>query len=197
MAEGIPVALTDERSRIEAARRGSIEAWEHLVQAHQQPVFRLAYLLLGDADDAEDIAQETFIRAYNALSRFNPDRPLRPWLMRIATNLCHNWRRSAGRYLAALHNLLQKDLLSGSTSPAAVQTPEVTELWNAVRRLKIEDQQVIYLRYFLDCSEAETAQALNVAAGTVKSRTHRALTRLRSVLEKEFPHMVQEKPDVF
>lgn len=189
--------MTDERSGIEAARRGSIEAWEHLVQAHQQPVFRLAYLLLGDADDAEDIAQETFIRAYNALGRFNPDRPLRPWLMRIATNLCHNWRRSAGRYLAALRNLLQTDLLSGSGNLTADQPLEAAELWNAVRRLKFEDQKLIYLRYFLDCSEADTAQALNVAAGTVKSRTHRALTRLRSVLEKEFPHMVQEKSDVF
>lgn len=189
--------MTDERSWIDAARRGNTEAWEQLVQIHQQPVFRLAYLLLGDADDAEDIAQETFIRAYYALDRFSAERPLRPWLMRITTNLCHNWRRSAGRYLAALRNVLHMDLFTGPINAPPEHPMEAAELWNAVRQLKFEDQKVIYLRYFLDCSEAETAEVLSVAAGTVKSRTHRALSRLRVILVKEYPHMVQEKLDVF
>ena len=78
-----------------------------LVRAHQTPVFRLAYLLLGSADEAEDVTQETFIRAYRSLGRFDTSRPLRPWLFKIAANLAHNQRRSMGRYLAALGRLFQ------------------------------------------------------------------------------------------
>jgi RNA polymerase sigma-70 factor, ECF subfamily len=189
--------LTDEQGWIEAACQGDANAWAQLVQLHQQPIFRLAYLLLGDPDDAEDVVQETFLRAYHALGRFDSARPLRPWLMRITTNLCHNWRRSVGRYLAVLQQLLQRDSTARNAVQQAEQHLESELIWKAVQRLRFEDQQVIYLRYFLDCSEAETAEILGAALGTVKSRHHRALVRLRSVLEKEFPQSVQEESDVF
>lgn len=188
--------MTKEQGWIEAARRGDAAAWEQLVQVHQQPVFRLAYLLLGDPDDAEDVAQETFLRAYHALERFDSARPLRPWLMRIATNLCHNWRRSVGRYLSVLQNVFNSEPREASAVQQAEQNLESEALRNAVRRLRPEDQQMIYLRYFLECSEAETAEVLGVAQGTVKSRSHRALERLRLVMQKEYPQMVQERSDV-
>lgn len=189
--------MTDKQGWIEAARRGDAAAWEQIVQAHQQPIFRLAYLLLGDADDAEDVAQETFLRAYHALARFDSTRPLRPWLLRITTNLCHNWRRGVGRYLAVLQNVLRSEPPPGSIPQQAEQNLEAEALWQAVRRLRPEDQQVIYLRYFLECSEAETAEVLGLAQGTVKSRSHRALDRLRSVMQQEYPQMAQERSDVF
>ncbi len=189
--------MTEEQGWIEAARWGDAAAWEQLVQAHQQPVFRLAYLLLGDSDDAEDVAQETFLRAYHALSSFDSTRPLRPWLMRIATNLCHNWRRSVGRYLSVLQNVFNSEPPPGSITQQAEQNLEAEALWKAVRKLRTEDQKVIYLRYFLACSESETADVLGVAQGTVKSRSHRALERLRAVMQKEYPQMVQERSDVF
>jgi RNA polymerase sigma-70 factor (ECF subfamily) len=189
--------LTVEQGWIDAARQGDADAWAQLVQSHQQPIFRLAYLLLGDPDDAEDVAQETFLRAYHALERFDSARPLRPWLMRITTNLCHNWRRSVGRYLAVLQQVLERDSRVRTAVQLAEERLEAELLWKAVRRLRMEDQQVIYLRYFLDCSEVETAEVLNVALGTVKSRQHRALARLRGVLEKEFSQSVQEGSDVF
>ena len=188
--------MTEEQGWIEAARRGDALAWEQLVQVYQQSIFRLAYLLLSDADDAEDVAQETFIRAYHALDRFDSARPLRPWLMRITTNLCHNWQRSIGRYLAALQTVLHNEPAASTAVQQAEQNLEAENLWKAVRQLRLEDQQVIYLRYFLECSELETAEVLGVAQGTVKSRNHRALARLRTVLQKEFPQMVQERPDV-
>lgn len=195
--EGKEVYLTEEKGWIESARRGDAAAWEQLVQAHQQPVFRLAYLLLGDPDDAEDVSQETFLRAIHALERFDSARPMRPWLMRITTNLCHNWRRSAGRYLSVLQNMFNSEPRDASAVQQAEQNLESEVLWKAVRRLRHEDQQVIFLRYFLECSEAETAEVLGVAQGTVKSRCHRALERLRSVMQKEYPQMVQERSDVF
>jgi RNA polymerase sigma-70 factor, ECF subfamily len=193
--------LTDEQIWIEAARRDNAEAWEQLVKTYQQPVFRLAYLLLGDADDADDVAQETFLRAHRALDRFDSTRPLRPWLMRITTNLCHNWRRSAGRYLAALQTWLQREPSAVPTTQQAGQQAEQRQeakaLWGAVRRMGLEDQKIIYLGYFLDCQEAEIAMILGVAQGTVKSRKHRALTRLRQMLQKEDPQIMQERSDVF
>jgi RNA polymerase sigma-70 factor (ECF subfamily) len=174
------------------ARGGDVTAWEALMRAHQEPVFRLAYLLLGDADEADDIAQETFIRAYAALTGFDPERPLRPWLLRIASNLARNRRRSLRRYLAAL----QRAFLG---PPASAPPPdmdgawEAETLWRAVRGLGRADQEVIYLRYFLALSEAEMARALSVAQGTVKSRLSRALHRLRAVIDSDFPALRAER----
>ncbi|HEY5729135.1 MAG TPA: sigma factor [Anaerolineales bacterium] len=77
----------DESTLIQRVADGDAAAWEPLVRANQEPVFRLSYLLLGDPDDAEDIAQETFLRAWKHLRQFDPTRPLRPWLLSIASNL--------------------------------------------------------------------------------------------------------------
>ena len=87
----------DESTLIRHAANGDAAAWEVLMNAHQEAAFRFAYLLLGDPDDAEDIAQESFLRAWKYLQRFDPSRPLRPWLLSIAANLARNKRRSAGR----------------------------------------------------------------------------------------------------
>ena len=188
--------MTEEQDWIEAARRGDIDGWERLVEAHQQSIFRLAYLFLGDADDAQDISQETFIHAYRALNRFDPDRPFRPWLMRIATNLCHNWHRSILRYLSVLQNVLNTESHVGSVLEQAEHNVEMENLRKAINQLPLADQQVLYLRYFLECSETETAEVLGIALGTVKSRSHRALERLRIVLRKEYPQWMQESSDV-
>ena len=111
----------DESTLIRHAANGDAAAWEPLVQAHQQAVFRLAYLLLGDPDDAEDIAQETFLRAWNHLKRFDPTRPLRPWLLSIAANLSRNRRRSAGRYLAALTRAFRNEPAPASVEEKSAQ----------------------------------------------------------------------------
>jgi RNA polymerase sigma-70 factor (ECF subfamily) len=173
---------------IDRARHGDESAWEALVRDHQQPLFRLAYLLLGDADEAEDVTQEAFVRAFHALDRFDHTRPLRPWLLRIVTNLAHNRRRALRRYLTAL-------LKAGRSEPEPISAIgersaeqwEAQTLWQAVRQLRAADQRIIYLRYFLDLSEAETAAALAIAPGTVKSRLHRATQRLRQIVDVEFP----------
>ncbi len=174
-----------ETDLINQSRRGDPDAWEALTRAHQETVFRLAYLLLGDPDDAEDVAQETFVRAYFALKRFDTSRPLRPWLLRIASNLARNRSRSVGRYFAHLNRFAREPHDSGT--PVALDDSQ--SLWQAVQRLKPDFQQAIYMRYFLDMSESEMAQALSVAAGTVKSRLHRALTALGAVIARDYPHL--------
>ena len=180
---------------ITRARHGDEAAWESLVSQYQAAAFRLAYLLMGDPDEAQDIAQEAFIRAFRALERFDAARPFRPWLLRITANLARNQRRSIGRYIAALRRLVgaDPDLTSGAQEDSHSQSQEAQALWQAVQRLSLTDQQVVYLRYFMDLSEAEMALALEIAPGTVKSRLHRALGRLRAVVETEFPMLREEQ----
>ncbi len=179
-----------ESELIQRALGGDASAWEPLVRAHQQAVFRLAFLLLRDADEAEDVAQETFIRAFRHLRRFDPALPLRPWLLRIAANVTRNRQRSIRRYVAALQRWL-------SLQPAADQTAAapraVPELHVAIAQLRRIDQEVLYLRYFLELSEGEMAAALNIAPGTVKSRLHRAGRRLRELLERDFQQIDQNR----
>ena len=182
----------EESDLIINARRGEEAAWEALVRQHQEPAFRLAYLILGDAADAEDVAQEAFIRALQALERFDTDRPFRPWLLSITANLARNRRRSIGRYLAAVRRLARGK--PEPVTPAATRDArrwEAEILWQALRRLSAMDQEVIYLRFFLELSVEETAEALGVAPGTVKSRLHRALARLRGVIQREFPILLK------
>lgn len=185
----------NETRLIEQAQQGDETAWATLVGQHQEAVFRLAYLLLGDADEAQDVAQEAFIRAFYALERFDPTRPLRPWLLRIVTNLARNKRRAIGRYLAALGRWFQQEAAFSGPQPAEVhrQRADAQMLWQAVQRLRLSDQEIIYMRYFLELSVAETAEAAGLAPGTVKSRLHRALDRLRRVIAEEFPALQEER----
>jgi RNA polymerase sigma-70 factor (ECF subfamily) len=109
-------------------------------------------------------------------------------LLRIASNLARNRHRSVGRYLAALTRFARQD-------PEAIKQTDVQLeddsrlLWLAVKQLAKPFQEVIYLRYFLEMSEGEMADALDVPAGTVKSRLHRALSKLRDIVERDFPEL--------
>jgi RNA polymerase sigma-70 factor (ECF subfamily) len=182
----------DESTLVRHAANGDAAAWEPLVLAHQEAVFRLCYLLLGDPDDAEDVAQETFLRAWNHLKRFDVTRPLRPWLLSIASNLASNRHRSAGRYLAALTRAFRNEpTATSSTEEKSARDMEASDLWKAVQTLSMADQQIVYLRYFLELSVAETAQALDIAEGTVKSRLSRALERLRGIIQQDFPVLAE------
>lgn len=167
---------------------GSASAQEILIQQHREAVFRLAYLLLGDVHDAEDVTQETFIRALRHLHRFDKTRTLRPWLLRISTNLARNRRRALGRYLAAVQRMIYhhpEPITNAETE--SQQHLEAQILWQAVRHLNQADQEIIYLRFFLELSLNEIAETLAIPIGTVKSRLHRALRRLREVVQTEYP----------
>ena len=177
-----------EADLIRRARAGDEAAYESLMREHQEAVFRLAYLFLGSAADAEDVAQEVFIKALNALDRFDDSRPLRPWLLSITANCARNRRRAFGRYVAALRRLIVPETSYAEGAVTEVDARmEAQALWQAVRRLSAADQEVIYLRYFLELSVSEAAEAMKVEPGTVKSRLSRALSRLREVIERDFP----------
>jgi RNA polymerase sigma-70 factor (ECF subfamily) len=181
---------------IRSARAGDPAAWEAILGAHYEPVFRLAYLIVGDPADADDVAQEAFIRAHRYFKRFDSTRPLRPWLFSIAANLARNRRRSLGRYYAAAQRLFRQPetVRNRDVEMLTVAQLESHRLWQAVRRLPDDDQVVIYLRYFLELPVKEAAETLDVAPGTVKSRLSRALDRLKSVIEEHYPDLHAEFP---
>jgi RNA polymerase sigma-70 factor, ECF subfamily len=172
----------DESDLIDRARRGDTHAYEELVHAYQGIAFRTAYLIARNAADAEDAAQDGFVKAWRALGRFRAGAPFRPWLLQIVANEARNRRRSAGRR-ANLALRAATEASSGGAAPspeAAVLTAEQrATLLAAVEELPEDQRLVISLRYLLDLSEAEVAETLGVPHGTVKSRTARALERLR------------------
>ena len=173
-----------EADLIARARRGDEDACAAIVRAHQQPMFRTALLIGGDAADAEDAVQEAFVRALRALDRFRDGEPLRPWLIAIVANEARNRRRSAGRRTG----LLLRAVAAGEGDPgaavdagpehAALAAERRDALLTALGRMREDDRLVISCRHLLDLSEAETAAALGVRPGTVKSRLSRALARL-------------------
>ena len=176
----------DEDDLIRRAKRGDAHAYEELVYAFQGIAFRTAYVLLGNAADAEEAAQDGFIKAWRALGRFRAGAPFRPWLLRIVANEARNRRRAAGRR-AHLALRAATEQLSGDAAPSpetSLLSGEVREtLLAAVGELPDDQRQAISLRYFLGLSEQEVAAALDLPVGTVKSRTSRALERLREAYD--------------
>lgn len=153
------------------------------MRRHQGVAVRTAYVVMGIAADAEDVAQSAFLKAYLALGRFRQGAPFRPWLLRIVVNEAKNRRRWSARH-PELELTEARRLTAASPSPE--EEAEAAErrgrLLAAVNGLRRGDREVIAYRYFLDLSEAEMAEVMDVAPGTVKSRLSRALLRLREVL---------------
>jgi RNA polymerase sigma factor (sigma-70 family) len=181
--EGRP---TEDAVLVERSRNGDQDAYAELVTRYQAIAARTAYVITGTAADAEDVAQDAFVKGYYALDRFRVGAPFRPWLLRIVANEAINRRKAAGRRPTVGLSVVE-DRASGDTalSPeASALARERRELvLDALRQMREEDRLVIAYRYFFDLSEIEMAEALGVARGTVKSRLSRAIARLRAVIE--------------
>lgn len=180
--EGRP--LTDVEL-IEEARRGDVGAYEELVRRYSDLAFRTAFLICGDADEARDASQDGFLRAYRALHGFRPGAEPRPWLLQIVANAARNRRRGTTRRSKLVLRAAQdrpSDGAAPSPEAALLADERRASLLAIVNQLRDEDRQVIACRWFLELSEAETAAALGLRRGTVKSRLSRAMGRLRALL---------------
>jgi RNA polymerase sigma-70 factor (ECF subfamily) len=171
-----------EETLVEQARRGDSAAFEALVVAYQSLAFRTAFVIAGDAADAEEAAQDAFVKAHRALGRFRSGEPFRPWLLTIVANEARNRRRSRGRRAALMQRTMDPGPAGEDPEATALARERREQLLAAVEQLRDDDRDVLACRYFLDLSEEETAAALGIARGTVKSRTHRALGRLQEEL---------------
>jgi RNA polymerase sigma factor (sigma-70 family) len=188
-----------EADLVERARHGDPAAFGALVTMHQAAAFRVAYVLTASTAEAEDAAQEAFVKAYLALHRFHAGSSFRPWLLTIVGNEARNRLRARGRRegladraLAAIRGGASRATTDGSPRPAAAaESPELevlvgetqAEVRAALRRLGEDERRVVACRYLLGLSESETCAALGIPAGTAKSRLHRGLRRMRESLE--------------
>jgi RNA polymerase sigma-70 factor (ECF subfamily) len=166
------------------ARTGDLDAYEFLVARHTAAAHRTA-VLLGAADDADDVVQEAFVKAFNRLERYRGDSGFRTWLLAIVGNETRNLHRSRRRRDGLTLRAAAKE--GGGPVPvdpvdSAVATERRQRLVDAINTLDDRDRDVLACRYLLDLSEAETAATLDMPKGTVKSRTARALTKLRGRL---------------
>ena len=173
----------DEQRLVERAVRGDAAAYEEIVRAHQQVAFRTACLISGSPADAEEAAQDAFVKAWHALPRFRPGAPFRPWLLAIVANEARARRRAAGRRAAWTFRAAAEQQVSGGAAPSPETELLVrerrAELLDAMSLLPDRDREALSLRYLVGLSEREMASVLGCRQGTVKSRLSRALERLR------------------
>lgn len=188
----------DESGLIEQACRGDTSAYEALVRREQEIAFRTAFVITGTAAEAEDAAQEAFVKAYFALPRFRPGAPFRPWLLRIVANEARNRRTAAGRRaglaLRAAGTAVERPD-GESPEEMALAAEQRSELLAAVNRLRPEERLAVTARYFLQLSEEETAAVIGCPRGTVKSRLSRGLRRLRTMLSADLIAEVEAPRD--
>src|ERR1700736_2380139 len=169
------------------AQRGDQAAYEEIVRRYQEVAFRTAYVITGSAADAEDAAQEGFVKAYRALATFRSGAEPRPWLLRIVANEARNRARSAGRrHQLELRGAERVRPGDAAPSPVAagVAGEDDSRVLAHINALGEEDKVVISSRSLLELSGEETAAALGIPEGTVKSRLSRALARLRQRMEE-------------
>ena len=181
---GAHIETAEEAAALARVRAGEPAAYAVLVRLHAPMAKRLA-VLSGAGSDADDVVQEAFVKAYRALPSFHQGAGFRPWLLRIVVNETRNLQRGRSRQsLRELRVATEEVVTRGVADPAqvVVDSDRRSGLLDALDALADDLREVVTCRYLLELSEAETAHALGIPPGTVKSRLHRALASLRKVL---------------
>jgi RNA polymerase sigma-70 factor (ECF subfamily) len=179
----------DHEDLVERLQASDPAAFEALVRAYQHRVFGVAVRMLGNRTDAEDIAQEVFLRVYRAIGTFRGEAKLSTWLYGIASNLCLNRLASADRHRVRHdEDAIMRAPSEAADATATIERNEVdTALRQAIAELPDERRIVVVLRDLEGLSYDEIAQALDLEPGTVRSRLHRARLDLKSKMERFFP----------
>lgn len=172
---------------VEAALRGDLYAWERLVRRHQEPVYRIAWLVVRDSDLAVKATQSTFVRAFRALPSMEDGVGLLPWLIRIAAGESRQQRRESGRPTRSDRPVerqvsphLPASPVPGLVEAAGMSPAERQTVAEAFDRLGEDDRLVIAVRYLFGLSRTEAANALSLASGLLDEQLSGALTRLRA-----------------
>jgi RNA polymerase sigma-70 factor (ECF subfamily) len=181
--------VTDEERWVEAARAGDKAAFGRLVEAYQGPIYNLAYRMLGNASEAEEAAQEAFIRAYKHLRSYDPQRPFSTWLFSIASHYCiDRIRRRRIDWLPLKEEIAEPvRLASASPNPESVVTERDREAWiqDLMNTLSPTDRAALTLHYWYDAPYSEIAEVLGLTVSAVKSRLYRARRALAEQMEGE------------
>jgi RNA polymerase sigma-70 factor (ECF subfamily) len=162
---------------VEQAREGDKQAFGHLVEAYQRPVYNLTYRMLGNPDEAEDAAQETFLRAYANLRKYNSDHKFSTWLFSIANHHCiDRLRKRRITWLSIDDNPVLGNLEGDTPRPerSAIRREESGEIQHLLNQLEPAYRMPLILRYWEEYSYEEIAQAMDLSLAAVKSRLFRA-----------------------
>lgn len=181
------------------AQHGSEEAFTRLVESYQTHVYNLCYRMLGEPESAEDAAQETFLRAFQHLHRYDQKRPFATWLLSIAAHYCIDRLR---RRKFLMSSIDEEDGRREMELPDADAPNPESELVRGEQRERVQgllkkldkiDRAAVILRYWHDCSELEIAESLNLTVSAVKSRLHRARRQLAALWENGSPPSKKER----
>ena len=169
------------------ALAGQQAAYRALMERHRDAIWRLAKGHVGDPDEALDITQETFVAAFAALARYDPSRPFRIWIARIALNKCRDWgrRRTVRRFFAFAKPIDDAlDLADSRATPEETlrSQHELSRIHTAIAALPATLKEVLLLRTIETMSQAETAQLLAISEKAVETRLYRARAKLAKIL---------------
>lgn len=166
----------NETEWVRKAIKGDAQAFTQLVELYQRPVFNLCYRMLGNAQDAEDAAQETFLRAYQNMRRYDSNRPFSTWLLSIAAHYCIDQTRKRRYPLVSVEELVEPELPEPSPGVETVvsRKEEQQRVRAILETLDPVDRAAVILYYWYDFSYDEICQSLSLTLSAVKSRLHRA-----------------------
>ena len=167
--------------------KGDLDAYGALIQEHQASVFNVCYRITGNRQEAEDLTQESFFRAYQKLSRYDPSRPFGPWMRTLAANLCYNHIKKARLERVPLED--EKDQIKDNPSNDPENLLELSQehrvLYQALWKLPDNQRIALELRHFQGLSYQDMAETLNLPLNTVRSHLYRGRQRLAEILKEE------------
>jgi RNA polymerase sigma-70 factor, ECF subfamily len=191
MAAVMPVTWTDEEL-VARSKTGDTESFNQLVKRWERPIFALAYRTLGREEDARDVTQETFLRAFRALGGFKGDAKFSSWLYRIALNLCRDWIRKERRApVLAMPEGVEVEQLAAEQGPTetvedlAARAELGREVAKAMEFLPAEQRQAIILKEYHGLTFQEIADLMRCPLSTVKTRVYQGLSTLRKQLGEQ------------
>lgn len=183
--------MTDEKTWIVQAQQGNDEAFTQLVETYQKPVYNLCYRMLGEPESAEDAAQETFLRVYQNLHRYDASRSFGTWILSIAAHYCiDNLRKK--KFTMFSMDAETEDGMTFELPDASAPDPETESvkreqrdrLHHLLKDLDATDRAAVIMRYWYDFSEVEIANSLNLTVSAVKSRLHRSRRALAGMWQE-------------
>lgn len=174
--------MQDEQKWLRLAQEGDAQAFSKLVDMYAKPVHNLCYRMLGNSEDAEDAAQEAFLRAFKAIKRYDPQRKFASWLLSIAANYCIDQHRRGRLQTISLDDTPEISLGDRAAGPAAMllQREMQDEMQSLLSSLDPRDRAAIILYYWHELPYDEIAEQLSMSESALKSRLHRARKTLAS-----------------
>jgi len=181
------MAAAVEKSLIQQVQKGDLEAYGEIIRAYQDSVFSVCLRILGNTQEAEDLTQDAFLRAYRNISRYDPSRPFGPWMRVLAANLCYNHLKKARLEQTPLEDerdSIQEDSRRGPEKILEL-SQEQQDLYHKIWQLPDNQRIALELRHFQGLSYQEMAEVLDLPLNTVRSHLYRARQKLAELLEEK------------